>query len=103
MSDSGSDNEDNDRALMLAMLEAQCSQATGISISPQEELEDSSEQDEIEEEEEEEWSGIQGDKGEPAAAAVVFYDGSSGQSTSRRTLEDIALAGERDSFMVISL
>lgn len=106
-SDSDSDSSQSERARMLAMLDAQCRAMTGFSGEEQQQR--SEEQTQEQEEESEDGSSIQsdsdGEAGEWAGiddklprAAVVVYDGS-GQSTSKRTLEDLAL-GERDPFMV---
>jgi hypothetical protein len=104
---SGSEDE---RERMLALLDAQCRAMTGFSveqpaIEDQEDDQDSQDDEEDEDDSlvdddadsiDDEWTGIDN----PASSAVVVYDGS-GQSTSRRTLEDVALQ-EKDSFMVRS-
>ena len=103
---SDSDSSQGERERMLAMLDAQCRAMTGFSGEEQQQPEEQTkEQDEESEDgssvqsdsdgEDGEWAGIDD---ELPRAAVVVYDGS-GQSTSKRTLEDLAL-GERDSFMV---
>ena len=105
---SGSEDE---RERMLALLDAQCRAMTGFSVEQpaiEDQEDDQDSQDDEEDEDgslveddshstDDEWTGI--DNPGPSSAVVV-YDGS-GQSTSRRTLEDVALQ-ERDSFMVYS-
>ena len=120
--DSDSNDEEAQRARMLALLEARCAAAmTGSSLpvastsrttldSNGEEEEESGESDrgtadedmgsDGQEDEGEEWGGIQDlDSHERHPPAVVVFD-STRERAKRDTLGDTALQGGRDTFMV---
>lgn len=105
-SESESESPEMERQRMLALLDEQCSALTGFALpatlsnAKDEDDDDNDDSEASQEDTEDEWNGIVEDGSAAAARTpMVIFDASSGASSSRQTLEDLALADGRDSFM----